>query len=149
MRRSIGISLALLTALSGTVAFSAKHEAPLTPSEHEAKVFDKIKKQKTTLRARIMGANEAVLMRETAKLTLFDGETAEFSLSRNEEGVWKGKSKGRSSDRFSLRPVVSGGYTGYVIHKGKRFAVTPLGTGASALYEQAQVECPLAKPVED
>lgn len=100
---------------------------------NEARTYERLRDKETTRRSSLVAVDEAALVQKEIRISLFDGQQAQYTVSKTLDGRWKGRGEG--GDRFSIRPVGNGRYVGYVIHQRKRYVLSPVAKGVSVLYE--------------
>lgn len=142
-RRSIKfmrVTLFMLAAISGFFGtgnaqiFQTKSISISRISLDEAKAYEKIRTNVGTLQSKLVMVQVASFTPGDVELDLFDGVRKLFPASwDSRESRWKGSDS--NGNRFSIRHV-NGRYVGYVYHQGRRYILSPLSNGVSALYEQ-------------
>jgi hypothetical protein len=114
--------------------FRTESISPSRLSQSETRAYESIRANKGTLRVKLVSIQSGALSGGNVELELFDGMRGHYAGTwDSRESRWKGGDG--NGGRFSIR-MVNGRYVGYAIHKGKRYVLSPLGNGASALYEQ-------------
>lgn len=99
----------------------------------EMKIYKGIKENKHTLRVKLISFQPMSLANGEVNLEFFD-QRGFFVLEENADtSVWKGRGKG--FDRIFIRNQ-DGKYIGHAMLNGRRYVITPISKGYSALYEQ-------------
>jgi hypothetical protein len=114
--------------------FRTESISPSSLSQSEARAYERIQTSKGIARIKLISIQSKTLVDGSVKMELFDGNSTQYEIvKQTKEPLWKGK--GKNSDRLSLRKFRDH-YAGYVIHNGKRYVISPIGSNLSALYEQ-------------